>query len=183
MEDPLNYDPDAKEGLKYITSQIKKVLIKFQKLTYEELIKEISFEKPNTLKRRVYDALSVMKALNIVKKVDKHYIYIFEDAITQKEKIIEMKKEKLAKLKKMRSVILRLIERNTASSEELINVQKFNAPFVMIVCDKESKLTCETNSEHSIFKFTSDMEIKRIDDIKVMESVVKSFDILYSKDN
>lgn len=153
----------TKEGLRSITSQIKDLLSTKNSFTYQTIVKSVSAQNSNTLKRRVYDVLSVMRALNLVEKCGKEYF-----AVDQKKNInrrLNIKKNKLDELTALTSGLKELIDRNSSKQDD---VDKLYMPFIVVYTDKSTKVDCEITEEGDFFKITSKERIEILNDLDVV---------------
>lgn len=162
-----------REGLKQISISIQNLLLNNKDLTYKEILENIISSNPNTLRRRVYDVLSVMKALNLIIKEKKVYNLVNRNLLAEKKAIIEEKKRQLEEIKNLKNVFKFIVKKNEKNIEYKEYDKKFYLPFIVIVLEKESKAHCETNEERSCFKFTSNKPIKLIEDVDILKELYK----------
>lgn len=117
------------EGLKFIASTVQKVLMQKKVVTYDELLQNVNVRNKSTLKRRVYDVLSVMRALNLVKKEDKQYVVsAHTHAVELNERIAE-KRRRLDDLVGIKTALMYLIKRNMAMTKWAGGVHEVEEPF------------------------------------------------------
>lgn len=160
---------NAQEGLKSIASQIMSILKAEKELTYPQLLQFIEAKNSNTLKRRTYDVLSIMRALNLIKKHDKKYI-----TIDQRKKVISKVEHKVKHREELKNLIqgIEYVLRRNRKAEDKGN--KFNMPFIVVYTDKESKIDCETTEERDFFKIKSEKNIEVINDLNIIREVYKN---------
>merc|ERR1712025_263849 len=91
-----------REGLKQISISIHNLLLQKNKITYKEILSNITTSNTNTLRRRVYDVLSVMRALNMVSKEKKEYKLVQRNLLCEKRILLEEKRKQLQDLKMLK---------------------------------------------------------------------------------
>lgn len=161
-----------REGLKEISISIHNLLLVHKDITYREILDNIDSSNINTLRRRVYDVLSVMRALNMIVKNKKSYSLISKNTILEKKTAIKHKTEKLDELKHLQKVFEFIVRKNISRKFEIIE-DKYFIPFMVVVIEKESNAHCETNEERTSFKFKSNRPIKLIEDLEILKELYK----------
>ncbi|KAG0439110.1 Transcription factor dpl-1 [Dictyocoela muelleri] len=117
------------EGLKFIASSVQKVLMAKKVVSYDELLSNINAKNRSTLRRRVYDVLSVMRALNIVKKEDKHYVVSAHTHVVELNDRINEKRRRLDDLVGIKTALMYLIKRNMAMTKWVGGVREMNCRY------------------------------------------------------
>lgn len=164
-----------REGLKYIASEVKNVLKSGKLMKYQEICSKIPIRKPNILKRRVYDVLSVMSAMNMLRKENKRYQYIQRDYENDLKEEIQGYEKKLIFIKNMRKDFMQLLQKNRKRKIP-DSVERYHLPFLLVICDSSAKIKCEINNERTYFKFSSSKSIHRLDDLRVINEMFKDSD-------
>ncbi|KAF7684357.1 Transcription factor dpl-1 [Astathelohania contejeani] len=167
----LSSDPfstNRRDGLKHISRSVKEVFLRREQCTYECLCFEIDATNTNTMRRRVYDVLSVMRALNIVTKNKRTYTL---NQPSGREEAIERKQEEVERLKDMKRVLQYIIEKNT--NKKNTNVERLYLPFMILITDTNAEMTCETNEEQSYFKIRCNKKMEIIEDLDVLKEIYK----------
>lgn len=161
-----------REGLKEISVSIHNLLMVNKNMTYRELLDGTVSSNINTLRRRVYDVLSVMRALKMIVKNKKSYSLIEKNTLCEKRMIISEKRKKLEELKHLQEVFEFIVKKNIYRNFE-IPEEKYFIPFMVVVIEKHSNAHCETNEERTCFKFRSNKPIKLIDDLEILKELYK----------
>ncbi|EPR78888.1 transcription factor E2F [Spraguea lophii 42_110] len=152
---------NRRDGLKKISSSVYNLLREHGSCTYKFLCSKVNNKNSNTLRRRIYDVLSVMRALNMVVKDGKEYrLQNLKDEIKEKKKVLE-------DLKCIKQGIECLIEKNRNMHIE--EHEKFRFPFFLIAVDKSTDVHCETNDERTFFKFRATSKIKLVEDVEILK--------------
>lgn len=161
-----------REGLKQISISIHNLLLNNKGMTYKEILSNIVSSNTNTLRRRVYDVLSVMRALNMVIKERKSYNLIKRNPICEKRIILEEKRKQFDDLNRLKDVFEHIVKRNAYRTYKL-SYDKYFLPFMIVTIEKNSNVHCETNEERTFFKFKSNKPIKLIEDIEILKEIYK----------
>ncbi|KRH92301.1 E2F-like protein [Pseudoloma neurophilia] len=161
-----------KEGLKEISVSIHNLLLIKKNMTYKEILDNINTSNANTLRRRVYDVLSVMRALNMITKDKRMYSLIGRNPISEKRIVISEKKKQITDLKHLKEVFEFIVKKNAYRSFK-ISDDKFFLPFMVVVIERDSNVHCETNEERSCFKFRSEKPIKLVEDLEILKELHK----------
>lgn len=64
---------NKRDGLKQISVSIHNLPLNNKEITFQKICSNINTSNTNTLRRRVYDVLSVMRSLNMVVKTKRCY--------------------------------------------------------------------------------------------------------------
>ena len=164
-----------REGLKQISVSIHNLLLLNVNMTYQQLIDNIHSTNTNTLRRRVYDVLSVMKALNMVTKDKKNYRLIARNILCEKRILVDEKKKQLNQLTLMKESFEHITLRNNYRIHKPGNM-KFYLPFMIVSIEKNSDVHCETNEERTFFKFRSNRPIKLVEDLEILREIYRHSD-------
>lgn len=156
----------TKEGLRSITSQVHKLMLKGKQLNYQSILNSVSAQNSNTLKRRVYDVLSVMRALNLIEKGDKQYTIV--DQRKNINRRLNINKNRLDEITALTNGLKELICRNRSNSH---SVDKLYMPFIVLYTDKSTKVDCEITEEGDFFKVTSREKIEVLNDLDVVREM------------
>lgn len=182
-------------GLKAFSAMILSILQKERSIEYTKVADIIMGMTEGTgddknVKRRVYDALNVMCAVDLVKK-DKKMAYLTDNylcsceqevekrltnlgqSIISRPKLqerVEEKKRILEETVKRKELLLNLIERNK-QREFLEEKEKLHLPFILISTKKKSRIDCETNDKRSYFKFIFTSPYKIYEDVHILKQL------------
>ncbi|KAM0671656.1 putative E2F transcription factor [Ordospora colligata] len=157
---------NRREGLKYITQAVFQLLKENKACTYQFICKNIVFPNTETLNRRIYDVLNVMKAVGLIDKKGKKYFLVGTEDDTTK------KLEEIKKLKEMKKVFKFIVDRN--SSSEDTHLERLYLPFMVISTSKKAEIHCETNEERSFFVFKSSKPLKVNEDLDVLSEIYEN---------
>lgn len=137
------------------------------------------FDQKN-IRRRVYDALNVLMAINVISKEKKEIKWIglptnaAQECLylaDEKEKLNEMINEKR---KQVRSLLLqqiaykKLVERNKANQQTLNPNAIIKLPFIIITTDKRTVIDCSISDDRSQYVFNLDNAFNLHDDVEVL---------------
>ncbi|KAI5187293.1 transcription factor Dp-1 [Nematocida homosporus] len=186
-----------RRGLKAFSAMILSILQKERSMDYARvaetviaLVGESSDDK--NVRRRVYDALNVMCAADVIRK-EKKLVYIVDTALCTcapnsvigetdepgeaifpairkiRERIAE-KQATLEETKNRRELLLSLIKRNRErqDSEEK---DRLYFPFILISTEKRTRVDCETNDRRSYFKFIFDNSYRIYEDVYILRKL------------
>lgn len=191
------YPKKERRGLKAFSAMILSILQKEKEIDYTRVAEVIIGMAGNTgedknIRRRIYDALNVMCAIEIVKK-DKKMVYLVDNplcacetevdkrlvrlghAITCTTKLkerIEEKKRVLEETVKRKDLLLKLIERNKHKENEE-EKERLHFPFLLISTGKKSRIDCETNDKRSYFKFIFASDYQIYEDVHILKQVFR----------
>lgn len=155
-----------KEGLRSITTQVNQTMNRERRLTYENILKSVSAQNSNTLKRRVYDVLSVMRALNLIEKGGKQYVLV--DQRKNINRRLNIKKKELNELTALTMGLKDLIDKN---KRKMYDIDKLYMPFIVVYTDKSTKVDCEITEEGDFFKIISREKIEVLNDLDVVKNL------------
>lgn len=185
----MNYD-DTDKGLRYISQQFLQKVKEKKKTTYDEVANEIvddiyedgcgSVSKKN-IRRRAYDALNVLSAVELVEKEKKvvrwnrKSIHNEEDIdALQKEREltlirIQEKKKYLQELKTQQANLESLLKRNESFSLVCPERSKIHLPFIIISTKENTEIQCEITLDRSkcVFSLNNSFEIH--DDFEILQ--------------
>ncbi|KAH9385929.1 transcription factor Dp-1 [Nematocida major] len=182
-------------GLKAFSAMILSILQKEKSIEYTKVADIIMGMTEGTgddknVKRRVYDALNVMCAVNLVRK-EKKMAYLSDNqmcscedeverrllslgqSIVSASKLrerVEEKKKVLEETIKRKELLMKLIERNK-KREYLEEKEKLHLPFILISTQKKSRIDCETNDKRSYFKFIFTSPYRIHEDVHVLKQI------------
>ena len=150
----------SNKGLKILSSRVKSILMNKRPTSYrevaEELIKDLNVINKNEEKnilRRVYDALNVLIAADVVGKEGNEYCW----KGSSQESIIAVKKAELQSLVLKYYSIKSLISRNLKKTKP---AESFNFPFLLIATDEiDNKLMIESSNASSMIKLKFQKEV------------------------
>lgn len=138
------------------------------------------FDQKN-IRRRVYDALNVLMAMNIISKEKKEIKWIglptnaaqeCQDLETEKEKRLEaiaMKKQQLRDLLLQQIAFKNLVERNKSSNLTPASNAIINLPFIVVNTDKKTVIDCSISNDKTEYLFNFDNTFEIHDDIEVLK--------------
>ncbi|ADM11625.1 putative E2F/DP transcription factor [Encephalitozoon intestinalis ATCC 50506] len=154
---------NKREGLKYITQAVFQLLRENRACTYSFICKNIAFPNAETLNRRIYDVLNVMKAVGLVSKKGKRYF------IVDHENDANRRREEAKKLMEMKKVFKFIVNRN--SSREDTHLERLYLPFMVVSTNKKADIHCETNEERNFFVFKSSKPLKVNEDLDILREI------------
>lgn len=138
------------------------------------------FDQKN-IRRRVYDALNVLMAINVISKEKKEIRWIglptnaaqeCSDLEEEKRKLIDMIDEKR---KQVRSLVIqhiaykKLVERNKANNQTLNPNAIIMLPFIVITTDKKTVIDCSISNDRTEYLFNLDNAFGLHDDVEVLK--------------
>ncbi|KAI5171193.1 transcription factor Dp-1 [Nematocida sp. LUAm3] len=184
-----------RRGLKAFSGIIMSILQKQKSMDYSKVAETvIAIICPNTddknIRRRVYDALNVMCAADVIRK-EKKTIYITNNnicscgepsqeisSITDAGSLsaiqlrIEEKRNALQETKKRKSLLLSLIETNKRREKGPVQ-DKIEFPFILISTYRNTRVDCETNDKRSYFKFIFGGKYRIYEDVQILAHLFK----------
>ncbi|KAF7702853.1 Transcription factor Dp-1 [Cucumispora dikerogammari] len=175
FESSPNTTDYKREGLKYIAAEVKNVLKSGESLTYSEICAKIHISRPEILKRRVYDVLSVMSALHMVSKDKKRYKFIQRDLEVELKEEIREYEAHLLFLKKMRRAFTSLVNKNQ-NRDPPSTVERYYLPFVLVIFDSSAKIKCEINDDRTHFLFSSSKPIHQMKEFEIINEMFTEAD-------
>lgn len=138
------------------------------------------FDQKN-IRRRVYDALNVLMAINVISKEKKEIKWIGLPTNAAQECLdLEEEKRKLndmidEKRKQVKSLLMqqiaykRLVERNKATQQTLTPNAIIKLPFIIITTDKKTVIDCSISNDRSEYLFNLDNAFGLHDDVEVLK--------------
>lgn len=138
------------------------------------------FDQKN-IRRRVYDALNVLMAINVISKEKKEIKWIglptkatqeCSNLEEEKKKLIEMIEEKRSQV---RSLIIqqiaykKLVERNKSNDHQLNPNAMIMLPFIIITTDKKTVIDCSISNDRTEYLFNLDNAFGLHDDVEVLK--------------
>lgn len=138
------------------------------------------FDQKN-IRRRVYDALNVLMAMNIISKEKKEIRWIglptnaaqeCQDLESEKEKRLEaiaVKKQQLRDLLLQQIAFKNLVERNKSSDLIPASNAIINLPFIVVNTDKKTVIDCSISNDKTEYLFNFDNTFEIHDDIEVLK--------------
>ena len=148
-----------------------------------------SFDQKN-IRRRVYDALNVLMAMNIISKEKKEIKWIglptnsvqeckyLEDQKSVRMERIKQKQQQLKELMVQQIAYKNLVERNK-KMEKKNGPPQANAcihlPFIIVNTSKKTVIDCSISSDKSEYLFNFDESFEIHDDIEVLKRMGLSF--------
>ena len=140
------------------------------------------FDQKN-IRRRVYDALNVLMAINVISKEKKEIKWIglptnaaqeCLDLEEDKKKLIEMIDEKRRQVRALliqQIAYKKLVERNKASQQTLSPNAIIKLPFVIITTDTKTTIDCAISNDRSEYFFTMNNAFGLHDDTEVLRRI------------
>ncbi|XP_037949946.1 transcription factor Dp isoform X2 [Teleopsis dalmanni] len=186
----------AGKGLRHFSMKVCEKVKEKGTTTYNEVadelvteeIKNSSYDSVNcdqkNIRRRVYDALNVLMAMQIISKDKKEIRWIglptnsveqiqhIEKENEERRERIKQKHQQLRELLMQQVAFKSLIERNK-ESEHLGNVPTPNSsiqiPFIIVNTHKSTKINCSVTNDKSEYIFKFDDKFEMHDDAEVMK--------------
>lgn len=144
------------------------------------------FDQKN-IRRRVYDALNVLMAMNIISKEKKEIKWIGLPTNAAQE-CIELEQEKQKRLERikvkktqLRELLLQqvafknLVERNKNLSMYPATNAMINLPFIIVNTDKKTVIDCSISNDKTEYLFNFDNTFEIHDDIEVLKRMGMAF--------
>lgn len=138
------------------------------------------FDQKN-IRRRVYDALNVLMAINVISKEKKEIKWIGLPTNAAQECLdLEEEKRKLTdmideKRKQVRALLIqqiaykKLVERNKATQQTLSPNAIIKLPFIIITTDKKTTIDCSISNDRSEYLFNLNEAFGLHDDVEVLK--------------
>lgn len=194
------------KGLRHFSMKVCEKVREKVKTTYNEVADELVSEEvqnqttydsancdQKNIRRRVYDALNVLMAMNIISKDKKEIRWIglpsnsmqqcstLELENQKRRERVEQKRQQLRELLLQQVSFKSLVDRNReAEKQGIIPTQNssIQLPFIIVNTHKQTKVNCSVSTDKSeyYFKFNDKFEIH--DDVEVM----KRMGLLYGLD-
>lgn len=184
----------ASKGLRHLSLRVCQKVEQKGRTTYgevaDELVSEIlgetgeddqSFDEKN-IRRRVYDALNVLLAMDMIMKDKKEISWVGLPSHTQigldairvkkadKLECIKRKRERYHELCEQMCAYQRVIRRNTQSGP-VAEEKRIYMPFIVVKTSKQNNIDCEVTEDYQeiFFNFSSDFEI--LNDMEILKKM------------
>ncbi|KAH8373112.1 hypothetical protein KR009_012127 [Drosophila setifemur] len=188
--------PDkAGKGLRHFSMKVCEKVEEKGKTTYNEVADDLVSEEmknnaydnncdQKNIRRRVYDALNVLMAINVISKDKKEIRWIglpansaeqflaLEEENSQRRERIKQKHEMLREMIMQHVAFKGLVERNKRNESQGV-VPSPNAsiqlPFIIVNTHKSTKINCSVTNDKSEYIFKFDKTFEMHDDIEVLK--------------
>lgn len=175
LESDILNSENKREGMKYITRAVYDIIKEKKECTYNQIVKEIDTKNSETKIRRIYDVLNVLRAVNLIDKRGKTYIFIEE------KNDITKKIEEREKLTLMKNTFKYITTKNKQSSH-IGSEEKLYLPFMLVFTDKNSEIHCDTNEERDYFSFKSNKPLVIMEDLHCLK-ILQENDLYVYEEN
>lgn len=175
LSERIESESNRRDGLKQISASVHSILLNRKSATYQEICSGIRTSNANTLRRRVYDVLSVMRSLNMVVKTKRCYCLVQRNVLSEKRMMVEEKKRQLEDIQHSKDVFEHIIMKNIFRGQGSF-LKRVYFPFTIVVLEMNSDVHCETNEERTYFRFRSNSPIKLTDDNEILKEIYKCCD-------
>uniref|UniRef100_A0A4W3HEX1 Transcription factor Dp-2 n=1 Tax=Callorhinchus milii TaxID=7868 RepID=A0A4W3HEX1_CALMI len=193
------------KGLRHFSMKVCEKVQRKGTTSYNEVADELVAEFSNSnnhvtsdsaydqknIRRRVYDALNVLMAMNIISKEKKEIRWIglptnsaqeFQNLEAEKQRRIERIKQKRAQLEELilqQIAFKNLVQRNRQSEQQTQNAPAPNStiqlPFIIVNTSKRTVIDCSISSDKFEYLFNFDNTFEIHDDIEVLKRMGMSF--------
>uniref|UniRef100_A0A6P4FMY7 Transcription factor n=1 Tax=Drosophila rhopaloa TaxID=1041015 RepID=A0A6P4FMY7_DRORH len=187
--------PDkAGKGLRHFSMKVCEKVEEKGKTTYNEVADELVSEEmknnaydncdQKNIRRRVYDALNVLMAINVISKDKKEIRWIglpansaeqflaLEEENNLRRERIKQKREMLKEMVMQHVAFKGLVDRNKRNESQGV-VPSPNAsiqlPFIIVNTHKSTKINCSVTNDKSEYIFKFDKTFEMHDDIEVLK--------------
>ena len=186
-------DCKAHKGLRHFSMKVCRKVQEKGKTTYnevaDELVREVIAERSNdeprgkydekNIRRRVYDALNVLMAMDIISKEKKEILWkglpsnVHHDLGLLKregqylESEIERKRESLRELLVQQVCFRNLVEHNRKSEHK--DEEKIPLPFIVVNTHSTAVIQCEMSSDRTDVMFDFSMPFEINDDNTILK--------------
>lgn len=138
------------------------------------------FDQKN-IRRRVYDALNVLMAINVISKEKKEIKWIglptnaaqeclyLEEEKNKLKEMIEEKRKQVRGLLLQQIAYKKLVERNKSTQQTLNPNAIIKLPFIIITTDKRTVIDCSISNDRSEYLFNLDNAFGLHDDVEVLK--------------
>ncbi|XP_053436169.1 transcription factor Dp-2-like [Nycticebus coucang] len=188
------------KGLRHFSMKVCEKLQQKGTTSYNEVADELVSELTNpnnhsaadwqaydekNIRRRVYDALNVLMAMNIISKDRKEIKWIglpincvqeYQNLQIEKQKRIERIKQKRAELQELllhQIAFKNLVQRNRLKEQQNQRPPPLNTtvqlPFKLVTADKETVIDCSISSDKFKYLFNFDNTFQIYDDTEVLK--------------
>ncbi|XP_069753451.1 transcription factor Dp-2-like isoform X2 [Narcine bancroftii] len=193
------------KGLRHFSMKVCEKVQRKGTTSYNEVADELVAEFSNSnnhissdsvydqknIRRRVYDALNVLMAMNIISKAKKEIRWIglptnsaqeFQNLEVEKQRRIERIKQKRAQLEELilqQIAFKNLVQRNRQLEQETQSPPAPNStiqlPFIIVNTSKKTVIDCSISSDKFEYLFNFDNTFEIHDDIEVLKRMGMSF--------
>ncbi|XP_078061892.1 transcription factor Dp-2-like isoform X2 [Mustelus asterias] len=193
------------KGLRHFSMKVCEKVQRKGTTSYNEVADELVAEFSNSnnhmssdsaydqknIRRRVYDALNVLMAMNIISKEKKEIRWIglptnsaqeFQNLEVEKQRRIERIKQKRAQLEELilqQIAFKNLVQRNRQSEQQTQSPPAPNStiqlPFIIVNTSKRTVIDCSISSDKFEYLFNFDNTFEIHDDIEVLKRMGMSF--------
>jgi hypothetical protein len=187
----------ANKGLRHFSMKVCQKVEAKGKTSYnevaDELVKEFaadvltnpvdqSYDEKN-IRRRVYDALNVLMAMDIISKEKKEIIWkglptnaandtqALQKEKNLKHKAVERKKRHLKELLLQQIAFKNLVKRNTAASDNHAEEARIPLPFIIVSTKNQTVVQCEMAEDRSDIFFNFDGPFEIHDDNEILKKM------------
>ncbi|CAD6222195.1 GSCOCG00000805001-RA-CDS [Cotesia congregata] len=177
------------KGLRHFSMKVCEKVKKKGTTSYNEVADELQYDQKN-IRRRVYDALNVLMAMNIISKEKKEirWLGLPTNSLQECVSIEKDKKKKIERIKtktqQLHQLILQhisfknLVERNSCN-EKLHGPPKPNSaiqlPFIILNTSKKTVVDCSITNDKSEYLFNFNNKFEIHDDIEVLKRMGLAF--------
>ncbi|XP_067851156.1 transcription factor Dp-2-like isoform X3 [Heptranchias perlo] len=194
------------KGLRHFSMKVCEKVQRKGTTSYNEVADELVAEFSNSnnhmssdsqaydqknIRRRVYDALNVLMAMNIISKEKKEIRWIglptnsaqeFQNLEVEKQRRLERIKQKRAQLEELilqQIAFKNLVQRNRQSEQQTQSAPAPNStiqlPFIIVNTSKRTVIDCSISSDKFEYLFNFDNTFEIHDDIEVLKRMGMSF--------
>ena len=194
---PISVDKNKKDkGLREFSLRVCRQVEARMVTTYnevaDELVKEFKNDDPagdeKNIRRRAYDALNVLTAMDIISKDKKDIQWKgfpclsgdgkgkrggfaanggegekerLRNEIREKQKEIDQREGQLLDLSVQYLSLIKLLKRNERSANETVNKHRIYLPFVLVSVDSDNTIECDISNDKQTahFNFTKPFEL------------------------
>jgi transcription factor Dp-1 len=186
-------DSKAAKGLRHFSMKVCRKVEEKGKTTYnevaDELVREVMSERSadeprgkydeKNIRRRVYDALNVLMAMDIISKEKKeirwkglpsnahHDLDILKREGQYREKEVERKRESLRELLVQQVCFRNLVEHNRTSEHK--DEEKIPLPFIVVNTQSSAVIQCEMSPDRTDVMFDFSMPFEINDDNTILK--------------
>lgn len=207
---PMSVDKSKKDkGLREFSLRVCRQVEARMVTTYnevaDELVKEFKNDDPagdeKNIRRRAYDALNVLTAMDIISKDKKDIQWKgfpclsgdgkgkrggfavsggdgekerLKSEIREKQKEIGTKEEQLEDLSVQYLSLLQLLKRNERTAGETVNKHRIYLPFVLVSTDQDNEIQCDISDDRQRAKFDFEKPFELHDDRETL-SMMRMF--------
>lgn len=179
------------KGLRHFSMKVCQKVQEKNVTTYNEVADELvhditsagegggEFDQKN-IRRRVYDALNVLMAMDIISKYKKEIRWIGLPTNSQQEleslqaerlklrERLAKKKAHLQELVLQQIAVQNLVKRNE-ENEELTSQYRIQLPFIIVNTDKQTHIECEMAEDRTKYFFNFNMPFEIHDDLEILK--------------